>query len=100
MERRELLTRATSPSTIATRKNDLHKLLQKNTAKAYLFTSHFPQFIYTMENTTQDMDLLLLAIEKLQSKKGPDVDTPGLGMVVMRALYYLQNDAMAQQVNC
>lgn len=83
---------------IEAQKDALRKILKREPTHAHVFTSQFPSFLYTIENTAQDMEMLILAVEKLESTKYRDVDKPGLGLIVMRALYYLQNDTIAQQV--
>lgn len=87
-------------TTIIAKKSDLYKDLGRAIVHKTVFTMKLPIFLYSIEDTPNDHELLLLAIKRLHHMSFQDVNTATIGLIAMRALGHLENDTVAVQVRC
>lgn len=56
-------------------------------------------FVFSIENTADDMNLLALAIERLKNINAHEnLHKASIGTMLMKTLHYFQNDDLAQKV--
>lgn len=99
MDRRQIVCKTLSRNALENQREFLHRKLTKTRIPSDVFISDFLTFIYTIESTPNDLDLLKLAIDKLKFATDRRIDKRVIGLVIMRALYHLENDIVAIEVS-
>lgn len=98
MERRQIVCKTLDRNALENQRDFLHRKLAKDRIPSDVFISDFLTFVYTIENTPNDLELLTLAVERIKCATDQRIDKRVIGLVIMRALYHLENDTLAIQV--
>lgn len=73
-------------------------LRQKSTSSAVILND-FTQFIYFIEETDSDFELLEKALNKLKTMHFDNLRKNSVGPILMKMLYHFRRDDIAQKVN-
>lgn len=98
MERRQIVCKTLNRNAIENQRHFLHRKLTKDRIPSNVFISDFLTFMYTIENTPNDLELLTLAIDRIKLATDQRINKRVIGLVIMRALCHLENDTLAIQV--
>lgn len=95
---REQLRGGMLDSSVELKKQQLRKYLRCKEIPLTALARDLIQFVHFIENTDEDLELLVEMLDKLKRSKPEDLRRSNIGATVMKMLHHFRNDEVAVKV--